>query len=52
MGAASGSRKADRMDVDGKDGAELKIKGQAQAEQRKDEMDVDKEAVSLFVCSL
>ena len=42
-----------KMDVDGKeDGGELKIRGQAEAERRKDEMDVDKDAVSLIASYL
>ncbi|KAI0718747.1 hypothetical protein C8T65DRAFT_761911 [Cerioporus squamosus] len=38
----SGSRNADKMEVDGQgNGGELKIRGQADAEHRKDQMDVD-----------
>ena len=43
-GGPSGSRGNDRMEVDGKSSdKELKNKGQAETEKRKDEMEVDKE---------
>lgn len=42
----SAARTADKMDVDGQsNGGELKIRGQADAERRKEQMDVDQDTV-------